>query len=357
MYVDYGDRRVLETHFDSARRWIDWIRSRNPDLLWRNARHNDYGDWLNGDTLKLEGFGYPKGGSEMPKEVFATAFFQRSTALVARMALAIGRKDEAERYGKLAADIRDAFVKAYVKEDGEVRGNTQAGYAIALGFDLLPEGLRAAAAERMVRRVHDYKDHISTGFHSTIHLMNELSRYGRGDLAYTLILNRTLPSWGYTIEQGATTIWERWDGYVEGRGYQDAGMNSFCHYAIGSVGEWMFRSILGIEPDEAAPGYRRFVLRPRPGGGLAWARGHHDTIRGRIASEWTLRGRELTFTCSVPPNSTATVHVPAADAASVTEGGKPAAEAGGLRFLRMEAGAAVFEAGSGSYRFASKVGK
>jgi alpha-L-rhamnosidase len=353
MYVNYGDKRVLERHFESARRWVDWIHKNNPDLLWRNKRNNDYGDWLNGDTLKLEGFGYPRGGSEMPKEVFATAFFQRSTSLVASMAAAIGRGEEAARYGKLADDIRLAFIKAYVKEDGEVLGNTQAGYAMALGFNLLPEDKRAPAVRKMVQRIEDYKGHISTGFHSTVHLMSELTRHGQTEVAYKLINNRTIPSWGYTIAQGATTIWERWDGYVEGRGFQDPGMNSFCHYAIGSVGEWMYRAILGINPDERSPGYKRFTLRPRPGGGLQWAKGSYDSIRGKISSEWKIEGAALSLQITVPANTTAVLHVPARDESSVTEGGKPAGTAEGVKFLRMEDGSAVYEVGSGTYRFTS----
>jgi len=355
MYVNYGDTRLLQAHFESARRWVDWIRDGNPDLLWKKNRHNDYGDWLNGDTLKLEGFGYPKGGAQVPKEVFATAFFQHSASLVAKMAKAIGRADDAARYAKLAEDIRAAFVRAYVAPDGEIRGDTQAGYALALGFDLLPENLRAEAALRLAKRVADYKGHISTGFHTTVHLMNELTRYGHDVIAYELINNRTIPSWGYTIEQGATTIWERWDGFVRGRGFQDPGMNSLCHYAIGSVSEWMYRTILGINPDEAAPGYAHFFLKPRPGGGLTWAKGAYDSLRGRIESEWRRAGDTVIYEFTVPANTTATLYLPARDKRVVTEGGKPAENALGVAFLRHEGDSAVFALGSGSYRF--EVGK
>ncbi len=354
MYVNYGDTRVLAAHFESARRWVDWIRANNPDLLWKNKRHNDYGDWLNGDTLKLEGFGYPKGGSEVPKEVFATAFFQHSTLLVGKMAAAIGRVGDAVKYIRLAEDIRAAFVRAYVKDDGEVRGDTQAGYALALGFELLPEDLRAKAAARMATRVADYKGHISTGFHTTVHLMNELTRYGYHDVAYRLITNRTIPSWGYTIEQGATTIWERWDGFVKGRGFQDQGMNSFCHYAIGSVAEWMYGTMLGINPDEKAPGYAHFLLRPRPGGGLTWAKGSYDSLRGRIASQWKVEGDVTSYAFSVPANTSATLYLPAKDKSAVTEGGRPAESAESVRFLRQEGDCALFELGSGTYAFAVK---
>lgn len=354
MYVNYGDTRVLAEHFDSARRWVDWIHKNNPDLLWKNKRNNDYGDWLNGDTLKLEMFGYPKGGSEVPKETFATAFFQHSASLVAKMAAAIGRKDDAAKYGKLAADIRAAFIKAYIKDSGEVAGNAQASYAIALHFNLLPEDKRAEAARRAVERIKAYKDHISTGFHTTVMLMRELSGNGHNEVAYKLLNNRTIPSWLYEIDHGGTTIWERWDGYVEGRGFQDPGMNSFCHYAIGSVGEWMYRTILGINPDEEHPGYRHFILRPQPGGGLQWARGHYESIRGRIATDWRVQGDDLSLTVTIPANTTATVCLPAKAAVQVTEGGKPASEAEGVKFVRMADGAAIYEVGSGTYNFVSK---
>jgi alpha-L-rhamnosidase len=353
MYVNYGDKRVLDEHFDSARRWVDWIHKENPELLWKNKRHNDYGDWLNGDTLQLEGF--PKGEAQIPNEVFASAFFQHSTYLLAQMAEVIGKSAEAAKYTKLAEDIRQAFIKAYIADDATVKGHTQSAYAIALAFNLVPGDKRPAAAEKMVERVRDYKNHISTGFHTTIMLMNELTRAGRNDVAYMLVNNRTIPSWGYSIEQGATTIWERWDGYVEGRGFQDPGMNSFCHYAIGSVSEWMYRTILGINPHEAIPGYKHIVLKPVPGGGLDWAKGSYHSIRGPIVSEWRLDGsKNLTLKVAIPANTTATLHLPASDASAVTEGGKPAAEAEGVKFVKMDAGAGVYELGSGSYEFVSK---
>ncbi len=353
MYVNYGDRRAIDKQFDACRRWVDWIHGKNPDLLWKNDRNNDYGDWLNGDTLKLEGF--PKGEAEMPKEVFATAFFQHSTELTAKMARLLGRQAEAQTYGKLAEDIRQAFNKAYVSDDGRVKGNTQSAYAIALDFNLLPKDKREAAARYMVERIDAYKKHISTGFHTTVMLMNQLTVAGRSDVGYMLINNRTIPSWGYTIDQGATTIWERWDGYVAGRGYQDPAMNSFCHYAIGSVGEWMYRSILGINPDENQPGYRHFFLRPQIGGGLTWAKGSYDSISGRIVSDWRVDDDKFTWKIVVPANTTATISVPTMDAASVMEGGKAAALAEGVKAAGLDAGAAVFEVVSGTYRFSSRL--
>ena len=202
--------------------------------------------------------------------------------------------------------------------------------------------------------MHGYKNHISTGFHTTVMLMNQLSAAGREDVAYMLINNRTIPSWGYTIDQGATTIWERWDGYVEGRGFQDPGMNSFCHYAIGSVGEWMYRHILGINPDESRPGYSHVILRPQPGGGLTWAKGGYESIRGPIASEWKLDGADLRYSVTIPANTTATLYLPAASVEAVTEGGKPVGEAAAVQSKGLQGRTAVLELGSGTYRFVSR---
>ena len=352
-YENYGDTRILAEHFDAAARWVEFIRRENPDLLWTKTRGNDYGDWLHGDTLVAEG--WPRKGAEVPKEVFATAMFAHSTDLVSRMARVLGKDPEAKKYGDLFAQIKAAFNKAYVGADGRVKGETQAGYALALYFDLVPEALRPAMVRRMVAGIDAYRGHMSTGFHSTYRMMMELTRAGRTDLAYQLALQRTFPSWGYSIDNGATTIWERWDGYVKGRGFQDKGMNSFNHYAIGAVGEWMYRVVLGINADPAQAGWTRAVIRPQPGGGLTWTRGSYHSIRGRIDVSWR-QPSAATFSLdvTVPPGVTATVFVPARDAAQVSEGAGPAARAAGVRFVRMEGGAAVFEVGSGQYRFAVK---
>jgi alpha-L-rhamnosidase len=309
VYQNYGDRRLLEQHFAAARRWVDWIESQNPNLLWENGRHNDYNDWLNADTVIHQD--WPKEGGAVPKPVFATAFFAYSTNLVARMATVLGRDEEAARYGGLAARIREAFNRAYVSPDGTITGDTQAGYALALHFDLLPEALRGRAFDRMQARFEPYGGHLSTGIHSTHRLMLELTRFGRSDEAYRLVNLRTFPSWGFMLENGATTIWERWDGYVKGRGFQNAGMNSFNHWALGAVGEWMWRVILGIEPDDAGPGFARFSVRPRPGGGLTWARGTYQSIRGPITVDWRIAGAQFTLKVAVPPNTTARIVVPA----------------------------------------------
>ena len=353
VYQNYGDTRMLEEHIESAKRWIEYVRSNNPDLIWRKGRHNDYNDWLNADTLKLKE--WPKKGGEVPKEVLATAFFAHSTELVGKMAQAVGRNDDAAAYAKLAADIKAAFCKEFVSPEGRIHGDTQAGYALALHFNILPGALRPAAVQFMLEGVGKYDGHISTGIQSTIRLMLELTRNGHNDVAYQLIDNRTMPSWGYSIEQGATTIWERWDGYVAGRGFQDPGMNSLNHWAIGAVGEWLDRVILGISPDDDQPAYKHVIIQPQPGGGLTWAKGAYHSIRGPITVDWKLDNANLTLNVSIPANTTATIHVPSQNPDSVSESGKPAATAEGLSFQRMQDGAAVYQAGSGTYHLQAKL--
>lgn len=352
VYQNYADKRVLEKHFESAKRWVEYVRTQSPDLLWTGKRGNDYGDWLNGDTLILED--WPRTGAAISQELMATAFFAHSAELVSKMASVLGRNDDAERYARLTAQIKEAFNSRFVKTDGTIEGDTQAGYALALHLDLLPEAARKGAAKQMVERIHSRGGHLTTGIQSTGRLMLELTRHGYDDLAYELLNKRTVPSWLYMVEHGATTIWERWDGYVEGRGYQDPGMNSFNHWAFGSVGEWMFRGIVGIHPDEDRPGYRHFTIRPRPGGGLTWAKGNHESIYGAVVSDWKRERDTITLRVSIPVNTTATVYIAAREAEGVTEGSRPAGEAEGVRFLRFENGEAVYSVGSGNYVFVSR---
>jgi alpha-L-rhamnosidase len=344
-YQYYGDTRILADQFDAAVRWVEYIRGKNPDLLWKNSRGNDYGDWLNADTLKLEG--WPKKGAEVPKDVFATMYFFRSTQIVAEMAKVLGRDADAKKYGELADKIRAAFVAAYVKAaDGDapiLRGDTQAGYALALHFGLIPEPLQAAATQRMVDRFKPYDGQISTGFHSTLPLMTQLSLRGHNDQAYRLLLNRKMPSWGYEIDHGATTIWERWDGYVEGRGFQDPGMNSFAHYAIGSVGEWLFATMLGIKPDE--PGFAKVTIAPHPGPGIDWAKGTYHSIRGPISVAWDQRENQLQVTVTIPPNVAAKVVLPAREVLTMDGHALKPAEAD------LQGATCSVRVGSGTYEF------
>lgn len=349
LYQNYGDVEILRQHIAAAKRFIDGIERDNPDLVWRNNVGMNYGDWLNGDVIKAEG--YPTEGGQVDKELFATAFFAYSTGLVAEMCAVLDRGEDARHYADLANRIGAVFRSHFVENGGVVKGNTQAGYALALHFDLLPEAVRPEAARHMAEAIGAYDGRTSTGFQSTYRMMLELNRWGYTDLAYKLVESTRFPSWGYSIEQGATTIWERWDGYVEGRGFQDPGMNSFNHYAIGAVVEWIYRNVAGINLDTAQPGFKHVVIRPQPGGSLTWARATYDSIRGPIRSAWKLQPEGFRLEVEIPPNTTAAVYVPAEDPAAVREGGGPAADAPGVAFVEMKNGAAVYRVGSGNYVF------
>jgi len=355
LYENYGDSRLLRKHYESAKRFIDFVHSKNPNLIWTEAVGNMYGDWLNGNTIVAEG--YPKTGGQVPYCIFNTMNLAHSTQILSDMARVLGYAEDAATYSKLAADIRGALQKEFVDDDGFITDNTQAGYALALGYGLLPEALQKKALEHMLSCLADYDFRISTGFLSTIQLMQELVHWGYPDMAYDLIESHRFPSWLYQIDQGATTIWERWDGYVKGRGFQDPGMNSFNHYAIGSVGEWMYSNILGIQRKSGQAGYQHFVIRPQIGGTLTWSNGAYRSMWGDIVSAWKLHAGLLNLHVEVPANTSAIVYVPTRDRNTIKEGDVIAERSTGVKFVRMEREAAVYEVLSGTYDFASEYAK
>ena len=333
VYQVYGDRRILERHYDAMALWIEYLKNNSKDLI-RPA--SGYADWL-----------APFG--ETPKDLIGTAFFAHATDLMAQTARVLGKTAEAENYEALAAEIRTAFNKAFVSPDGFVQGDTQTAYILCLRFRLVPEALRPVLAERLVGQIEKSNWHLGTGFLGVNLLMPTLTEIGRNDVACRLLENTTYPSWGYSIVNGATTIWERWNSYTKENGFGDVSMNSFNHYAYGSVGEWMFSTLAGIDTD--GPGFRRMVIRPRPGGSITSAKASYHSINGVIATDWHLDGAKFHLKITIPCNTRATVYVPTKSAESVREGGKPLSKTGDVRFLRMEVNAAVCEVGSGCYLF------
>lgn len=343
IYKVYGDTRIIEKHYDAMTRWMSYLREANPDLLRRNKLGNNYGDWLSPE------------GDATPKDLLATAYWAYDAKLVAEMSRAIGR--DAAGYEELFEDIKEAFNRAYVTPDGSVGADTQTGYVVALHMGLLPEGLRAKAAGHLVRTIEEKDWHLSTGFVGVGYLCPVLTEAGYPDVAYRLLNNETYPSWGYTIKNGATTIWERWDGWTEENGFQSPNMNSFNHYSLGSVGEWLYRYVAGIDLDPQTAGFGRIVIHPRPGGGLTRARAEYDSVRGRIASAWSVEGDRFELGIDIPPNTTATVYVPAEGGGGISEGGNPVEQAEGVEILRMEEGEAVLTVGSGRYEFVGRVAR
>ncbi len=338
IYACYGDTRILERHYDSMARWIAYIHDANPDLLWRKRANNNFGDWL---SIK----------ADTPKDVLATAYFAYDASLMARIAHALGKTDDEQKYMALFTGIKAAFNKAFVGPDARIKGDTQCDYVVALRFNLLPDSLRPLAAQHLVEDIRQRGNHLSTGFVGVGYLTPTLTATDHLDTAYALLLQDTFPSWGYSIRQGATTIWERWDGWTTDKGFQDPGMNSFNHYSLGSVGEWLYTSVGGIDLDPDRPGYKHIVMHPQPGGGLTFARATLDSLYGKIVSDWAVDADTFRYHIEVPVNTVATVYIPARDASQVREADAFAAARPGIKFLRMEQNCAVYEVGSGSYRF------
>jgi len=337
IYKVYGDTRTLAEHYDSMQKWIDYCKGTSQGLL-RPAE--GYGDWLSIQA-------------DTPKDVLATAYFARSTKLVAEVAAVLGKKDDAQKYEQLFEDIRQAFNDAYVAEDGRIKGDTQTVYVLALAFDLLPKEKRETATKYLVDNIRDRNWRLSTGFVGTKDLMTTLTRFGATDVAYHLFHNESFPSWGFSIRHGATSIWERWDGWTPENGFQDPGMNSFAHYSFGAVAEWMFKTIAGIDTEGNA--YQRIIIHPQPGGRISWAKASYNSIQGRISTDWKVRDGEFSLDVTIPTNAIATIYIPAKDAETVREGRRSAANAVGVKFIEQQGNDAVFEVGSGHYRFQSQL--
>jgi len=331
-YVNTGNRRLLADHYDAAKRWVDAIHASNPDLLWRENRGMDWGDWMSA-------------GAATPKEIGATAFFAHSADLLSRMAQALGRNADADRYRTLFQGIRRAFVQNYVATNG-LLGGAQGSYALALQFGLLDEPLRSQAASRLDELVIHNGHHPTTGFWSSVELLLALSASGYPDEAARLMDQHTLPSWGYMADHG-TTLWEAFNANT-----QNLSLNHWTHSA---VSEWLWRDVAGLNPDEQGPGYRSFTIHPRPTSEVSWCQASFDSPRGRIIIHWKAKDDEFELKTTIPANTTATVVVPASDPGTVTESGKPAAQAEGITLLRTERGAVIYQVGSGVYKFRSRI--
>ncbi|HEX8726161.1 MAG TPA: family 78 glycoside hydrolase catalytic domain, partial [Gemmatimonadaceae bacterium] len=350
MYLAYGDRALLARQFPGMRAWVDFEkRQAGPSGVWRPGWQ--FGDWL---AYHSTDAGYP--GATTGTDLIATAYLAHSADLVSRAADALGFTAEHAKYAELFEQERAAFDREFVTAAGRVGENTQTAYALALQFDLLPDSLVQNAGRRLVAdlRLHDM--HLTTGFLGTPDILDALVRTGHLKEAYTLLEQRTYPSWLYPITRGATTMWERWDGIEPDGSFEDPSMNSFNHYAFGAVGDWMYRTIAGIDLDPQGPGYEHSIIAPRAGGGLTSARASIETPYGTLASAWMLgAGGAFTLDVTVPANTWATVTIPGATVDAVRERGRVLAGDDGVRAVRQSGNDVVVEVGSGSYRFTAPV--
>lgn len=353
IYLCYGDTRILEQNYDTMTRFMEFLIKTSPGYI-RCAP--DYEGWPGfGDWLSIN--------ASTPRDLIGTAFLAYDANLMARIAAILGKSEDAARYQQLFEEIKAAFAADYLigspipaipvvpsqirkmmdDADRLSRGNlqmvdygditskvfnadlftpTQTAYVLALHFDLLPENLRPLAVNELVADLERRGMHLSTGFVGSPYLNHVLSRHGRLDVAYTLLNQTSWPSWLYAVTKGATTIWERWDGWTQENGFQTPEMNSFNHYAYGAIGDWLYNTVAGIEIDPAEPGYKHIIVRPQPGGELTAACGRLKTLYGELVSEWNIKDQVFSLTVVVPPNTTATIYLPVNGKGIVTLNGQ-----------------------------------
>jgi len=344
VYQAYGDTRVLSNQYQSMKAWVEYMRREAGETyLWKSGY--SFGDWLAFATTDSD---YP--GATTDKDLIQTAYFAHSTALLARTAEILGKQQDAKEYSELEDKIKVAFGKEFVTPNGRLSSNTQTAYSLALEFDLLPSPMRQQAASRLAADVTNF-GHLTTGFLGTPLISKALSDYGYLDEAY-MLLNRTeYPSWLYPVTQGATTIWERWDGIKPDGTFQSPKMNSFNHYAYGAIGDWMYTVVAGIAIDETRPGYKHVLIEPQPGGKLKFAGASIQSMYGDVASRWELAGSKMTLTVTIPPNTTATVRLPDSLLKNLKESGDPIDRCKACTGVQQVANAVTMEIGSGHYQF------
>ena len=345
LYLLYGDKRILEDQYASMRAWVEYIRGESQDNLWKSGFH--FGDWL---------FYRPEddndGRSALTEKYFITqCFYAYSTQLLINAATVLGKEEDIRTYSALLEKIKDAFNKEFVTASGRLVSGTQTAYVLALHFDLLPEKLREQAVERLVENIKSYKNHLTTGFLGTPYLCHVLSRFGKNDVAYDLLMQETYPSWLYPVKMGATTVWERWNGIKPDSTFETPSMNSFNHYAYGAIGDWMYRNIAGINTAVDGPGYKKIIIKSVPGGGLTSAGGKLETYYGTISSGWRMEEGRFTQEISIPVNTTADIYLPSDSIKNVKEGNKPLESLKDIEVIGVDTGYVHIRTGAGNYRF------
>lgn len=346
LYLHYGDTGVLAAQYNSMKAWVEFMRGKSKDNLWNTGFH--FGDWL---------FYRPDDDNDgraavTDKYLIAQCFYAHSTQLLINAATVLGKQDEAAAYTSLLQNIKDAFRKEYMSASGRLVSGTQTAYVLALHFDMLPEELRAATAQRLADNVKSY-GHLTTGFLGTPYLCEVLSRFGFTDQAYNLLQREQYPSWLYPVKMGATTIWERWDGQKPDSSFQTPGMNSFNHYAYGAIGDWMYRTMVGLDTYEDGPGYKHIRVKPLPGGSFTHASARMDTYYGTVAAGWKKEAGNFLLEVQVPANTRASVFVPAATAGEVKENGVMVTGAKDIEVRGSSNGYVELQVGSGKYQFSA----
>lgn len=320
MYVSYGDREIVERQYSSMKAYLNYVRSVAKNDLWNTGFQ--FADWLSYRVDDSKGMIGMK-SAITDNYLVAQCFYAYNTEIMIKSAALLGKTDEVQEYQALLERIKKAFQAEFMSASGRLISETQTAYILALQFDMFPENLRAQAVERLVKNIESYDYHLTTGFLGTPFLNPVLSRFGRNDVAYKLLLQDTYPSWLYPIKaHGATTIWERWDSMKPDGTFQDPSMTSFNRYAYGAVGDWMYRTIAGIDTKEAeGAGYKEIIIKPELGGNLTYAKGSIETNYGLVSSSWKIENNKLILDVEIPANTNATIVFPTNKLETIKENG------------------------------------
>jgi alpha-L-rhamnosidase len=354
-WIQNGDPAAIDENWAGMEKYLAAIEAANPDHLWKNNYGIPFADWL-----------APEGVT--PVDLIATAYWAYDVSLMKQMAHAAGKTAAEAKYGELFGKIQAAFDQAYVKADGYVGGvppppvfasgtetklpdkpvETQTGYVLALEMNLLPETLRPLAAAKLVDRLAANQWRLGTGFLGTPYLLGVLTDTGHADVAYRLLLNTEYPSWGYLVEHGATTMWERWNGDQK---RDDPTMNSYNHYAYGAVGDWIYRYAAGVDAEPSDPGYHTIWLHPTFDARVGSLDFSYESGYGTIRSSWSISGKKATWKLAIPPNSSGQLPLASEDARRFTLDGRNLGKDAGLQAMDRPSGGRVFELPAGSYQF------
>jgi len=354
-WLQTGDTAIIEENWKAMEAYLGAIEKTNPSFLWEKESGIPFGDWLS-----VEG--------KTNQVIVATAYWAWDVTLMRQMAHATGRADAEKKYAALFEQIRAAFQKKFVHEDGFIPGadnspsifgvinnpnakatggDTQTSYVLALHMNLMPENLRAAAAKRLVEKIHANHDMLATGFLGTPYLLEALTNTGHQDLAFKLLLNTGYPSWGYMVDHGATTMWERWNG---DQMISDPSMNSFNHYSYGAVADWIYRSVAGIDATPDDPGFRTIVLHPHFDARLGNIAFDYQSPMGPIHSDWKVTGNKAEWHVTLPANTTGWLPLSAPEAAHYKMDGLPINQNPKAKFGSRD-GKTGIELRPGSYNF------
>lgn len=350
MYMAYGDEKILRNNYNAMKNWVNFMKNESDNFIRKNK---GFGDWLQPSVTKLNKDAIKKlqmpdnRFGATPRQLIGTAYFIRCCDIMAKVAKILENNDDEKYFIELAKDVRSAYTHNFVKLDGTVLGDTQTAYLLTLAFDCAPESLRAKIFENLIKTLEKTNYHLDTGFVGTPLLNPVLTRFGRNDLAYRLVNNKTYPSWLYPITQGATTMWERWNSYSHKDGFGSVGMNSFNHYGYGAIGQWLYRTVAGIWYDKNQVGYKNILFEPKPYGDFNFAGATHETPYGTATSSWKISDGVMEWTVIIPPNSTGTLTFPTKKPKTIRVNGMPIAPD---LFKTSTEGLPQLQLGSGTYQ-------